>query len=332
MPERIYDIRQVYTKARLFAGTIWRAPIIKILTKKLIRDAQSPSELIRDFMKIFRYCIKIASKPRYERAFLVRRDFGIKDRRFPRRGNDKTLYVIGLFGSGRWYLNQLILHHAGRRAKYFRDTIRCHPNPTSMIYSGHATMKYVSRHQAPPTVTSGILQAVESRSADVIFIYRHPLDSLLTNWIWWRDYILDGREIGGISTKYKGTDDMCVDLEKYFSEFETFAEGDPAFFPASNDPPFLSFPQFVEETELFIQSATLSLRMEDFAIDPPKEFLRLLRVMSPDFDSRGLHVAPPRSKMFRFLEVKERVPQFRDFVARLGAETKGRIEKMGYVL
>ncbi len=125
---------------------------------------------------------------------------------------------------------------------------------------------------------------------------------------------------------------MCVDLEKYFSEFETFAEGDPAFFPASNDPPFLSFPQFVEETELFIQSATLSLRMEDFAIDPPKEFLRLLSVMSPDFDSRGLHVAPPRSKMFRFLEVKERVPQFRDFVARLGAETKGRIEKMGYVL
>jgi len=138
--------------------------------------------------------------------------------------------------------------------------------------------------------------------------------------------------VSGISSVYKSTYDMCVDLEKHFAGFEAFAEGDPSFFAASIGPPFLSFPQFVEETELFIRSATLSLRMEDFAIDPLKEFSRLLSVMSIDVESRSLQVVPPGTKMFRFLEVKERVPQFRDFIVGLDTETKGRIEKMGYTL
>ncbi len=109
----------------------------------------------------------------------------------PRLGNDRTAYIIGLFGTGRWYINELILQNIGERAKYFRDRIRFHPGPTSMIYSGHATMKHVSRVQALPAVTSRILEAVRSGFADLIFVYRHPLDSLLTNWIWWRTYIRD---------------------------------------------------------------------------------------------------------------------------------------------
>ena len=63
----------------------------------------------------------------------------------PHLGNDRTAYIIGLFGTGRWYINELMLQNIGERAKYFRDEIRFHPGPTSMIYSGHATMKYVSR-------------------------------------------------------------------------------------------------------------------------------------------------------------------------------------------
>ena len=39
----------------------------------------------------------------------------------------KTAYVIGLFGTGRRYINELILQNIGERAKYFRDTIRFHP-------------------------------------------------------------------------------------------------------------------------------------------------------------------------------------------------------------
>src|ERR1700733_3075985 len=66
----------------------------------------------------------------------------------PRFGDDRTAYVIGLFGSGRWYVNEMILRNIGKRARYFRDTIRLRSAPTSMIYSGHATLKYPSRDQA----------------------------------------------------------------------------------------------------------------------------------------------------------------------------------------
>ena len=113
----------------------------------------------------------------------------------PHLGNDRTAYVIGLFGTGRSYINELMLQNIGERAKYFRDRIRVHPGPTSMIYSGHATMRHVSRLQTLPAVTSRILEAVRSGFADLIFVYRHPLDSLLTNWVWWRTYIRDNNVI-----------------------------------------------------------------------------------------------------------------------------------------
>jgi hypothetical protein len=249
-------------------------------------------------------------------------------------GKDRTAYVIGLFGSGRQYVTELMLRNIGERAKYLRQTIRFHAGPTSMIYSGHATIKHASGAQALPAVTSRILQAVRSRFADLIFLYRHPLDSLLSNWVIitaaanWRDET----KIYNISQVYKNTDDLCAGLEEKFSQFKEFAEGDPVFWKASPGLRFLSFPEFVEETELYLQAATLSLRFEDFTIDPLKEFSKIVGVMSVDLDLNRLRVAPPRTKPYRYLAVKEKVPRFRNFINELDAETKRRIEQMGYDL
>jgi hypothetical protein len=247
-------------------------------------------------------------------------------------GNDRTAYLIGLFGTGRWYVNQQIQRNMGQRAKYFRDTIRLHPGPTPMIYSGHATMQYVSRGQESPAVMNGILEAVESGFADLIFLYRHPLDSLLTNWVWWRTYLRDKRMIMGISQIYKNTDDLCADLEKEFSEFKSFAEGDPSFFAASPGAPFLSFSEFVEETELHAQSPTLALRLEDFMADPAREFSKIVQTMSVNLDLSRLSIVPPKTKLYGYLAVKDKVPRFRNFVEELSTETKKRIEKIGYSL
>ena len=250
----------------------------------------------------------------------------------PHRGNDRTAYVIGLFGTGRVYVYERMLQNIGERAKYCVDGIVLHRGPTSMIYSGHATMRYSSRGQVSPAVTNRILEAVRSGFADLIFVYRHPLDSLLTNWIWWRTYISDLRMVGGISQVYKNNDDLCADLEQSFLDFKAFAEGDPDYYAAVPVPRFLSFAEFVEETALFLQSATLTLRLEDFMIDPLKEFSKIVEVMSVDLDLSSLHVAPPRTKPYRYLAVKEKVPRFRSFINGLDAETKRRIEKIGYNL
>jgi hypothetical protein len=92
----------------------------------------------------------------------------------------------------------------------------------------------------------------------------------------------------------------------------------------------LSFSQFVEETLLFIESATLTLRLEDFTVDPVREFSKIVEVMSVDLDLSRIRIARPRTKPYRYMAVKENVPRFRDFVNGLNAVTKGRIEKIGY--
>jgi hypothetical protein len=248
-------------------------------------------------------------------------------------GEDRTAYLIGLFGSGRQYVTELMLQYIGERAKYLHQKVRYHADPTSMIYSGHATTRHVSRGQGLPAVTTRILEAVRSGFADLIFVYRHPLDSLLTNWVYWRAYIRDtSSEIWSISWVYKNTDDLCADLERNFLEFKAFAEGDPSFWAGLREPRFLSFREFVEETELFLQSATLTLRLEDFMIDPLKEFSKIVELMGVDLDLSRLSLPPPRSRPYGYLAVKEKVPLFRSFINGLDAETKRRIEEIGYQL
>jgi hypothetical protein len=246
-------------------------------------------------------------------------------------GKPRTCYVVGLFGTGRQYINDLMRYHIGERARYFRDTIRLHPGPTPMIYSGHATMRHVSRAQQSPAVMSRILEAVRSGYADLIFVYRHPLDSLLTNWIWWRTFLRDNKAISGISEIYKNSDDLRADLEQHFFEFKAFAEGDPDFFAAAPGPRFLSFAEFVEETELHLQSAnTLALRLEDFMIDPVREFSKIAAVLSLELNWSRLCLDPPRTKAYGYLALREKAPRFRNFIDGLDAETKSRIEKIGY--
>jgi len=288
-------------------------------------------------MQRFHRLVKFAQRPAREKLRVVRSKLLA---RLPEMdwywkvhspGNHRTTYIVGLFGTGRLYINELMQQHIGERAKYFRDTIRLHQGPTSMIYSGHATLKHVSRAQAVPAVTRRILEAAKARFADLVFLYRHPLDSLITNWVFWRTYLRTETGLR-ITLAYKNTDDLCADLENNFAEFETFAAGDPAFFAASPGPRFLSFREFVEETELHLQSATLTLRLEDFILDPSKEFSKIVKVMSVELDLSGLRLSPPQTKPYRYLEVKEKVPRFSSFISRLDAETQRRIEKIGYAL
>jgi hypothetical protein len=283
-------------------------------------------------MQVLPRLIRFARKSPREQLAIVRNHLEERSWYVPRLGNDRTAYVIGLGGTGRLYLNEVIQQNIGKRAKYFREGIRLHPGPTSLIYAGHATIRYVARAQALPAITSRIVEAVRSGFADLIFIYRHPFDSLLTNWVLSRIHIRDNLWVRSISDVYKNTDDLCADLEQNFSEFKAFAAGDPDFFAASPGTRFLSFPEFVEETELYLQSATLALRLEDFVIDPLREFSKIVEVMSVDLDLSRLRVAPPRSKPYGYLAVKEKVPRFRSFINGLDVETKKRIDKIGYDL
>lgn len=193
-------------------------------------------------------------------------------------------------------------------------------------------MKYASRGQRLPVVTSRILEALRSGFADLIFVYRHPFDSLLTNWLWWRSYLGEKRIINSIWDVYKTLDDLCVGLEQDFQGFSAFAKGDPSFFSATPGPPFLSLAEFVEETDLYIHSSTLAVRLEDFADDPRKEFGRIAQLLSVPVDLGRLDVPPPRARPYGHRAIQEKVPRFREFINGVDSQTKRRIEKIGYSL
>lgn len=285
-------------------------------------------------MQILQICRRLARKSPREVLWRIQSRLGETDRYWKVRspGNDRTTYVIGLYGSGRDYIGELIRRHLGQRAKYFRDVggkIRLRQVATSMIYSGHATLKHPSIGQASPTVTGRLIEASKSGMVDLIFIYRHPLDSLLTNWMWGSQIKQGAGRPSYVSQIYKNTEDLCAHLERNFSDFKAFAEGDAQWFTAGQ-PPFLSFREFVEETELLLQVATLALRLEDFMVDPLKEFSKIAEAMSVDLDLAGLQLDPPRTRPYRYLSVRQAVPQFRDFLNELDGETRRRIEKCGY--
>jgi hypothetical protein len=244
----------------------------------------------------------------------------------------RTAYIVGLFGTGRTYLCELIQQNIGERSRYFRDNIRFHPVPTRMIYSGHATIKYICCAQHAPAVMSRILQAQRAGFADLIFVYRHPLDSLLTNWVWWRNHLRDQSCISGVSQVYSRTEDLGMDLEENYAEFDAFARGDPNFFAgAAPGPGFLSFAEFVEETLLYLEAgATLTLRLEDCMVDPLREFSKVAEILGATLDLTQLEIAAPRSKPYGYVSVAGKVPEFRKFINGLDATTRKRMEMLRY--
>ena len=62
---------------------------------------------------------------------------------------------------------------------------------------------------------------------------------------------------------------------------------------AASDRQRLSFPEFVDETLLHIQHATLALKLEDFMRDPVTEFSKIADVMSGIW-SGAVYVSRPQ--------------------------------------
>ena len=246
-----------------------------------------------------------------------------------------TIYIVGLFGSGRMYLGDVIRDHIGERALHFRDELRHESTPTPMIYSGHMTLKYVSTGFNPPEFGNRIVASVRSGAGKMIFIYRHPLDSLLTNWVWWRSHVragAGGPEHGAvISNSFRSLAALCETVEREWSSFEAFAMGDPAFFAALPGARFLSFSEYVEESVALFEQATLRLPLESFTTNPYAAFLKVIDVISPGMrPSCTMYIRRPESKPGTHLVVMKNVPRFNEFVNGINPETKRLMLKLGY--
>ena len=93
--------------------------------QKLIRFArQSPREKLGSVRNRLEYWCWIAAAGKFGAAGRLCADslavwIASNGSKLPHLGNDRTAYVIGLSGSGRLYLNELIRQNIGKRAEYF---------------------------------------------------------------------------------------------------------------------------------------------------------------------------------------------------------------------
>lgn len=214
--------------------------------------------------------------------------------------HQRPVYILGLFGTGRWYLNELIMHHTGQRGYYFLDQLRDRKGGPPIIWSGHTTIIHdqIAGHE-PAALGRSILKLAEEGQAEIIFIHRHPLDSLLTNWTWWREFLAKKKMISGIVAKYPNNEEFFKDVASNFHELTLFADGSRDFMRLYSEEQtnFFSLHQFIVETAAFVNHKHVhSFRFEDFISEPNEQFSRLLKIIDPIATPANIDVPRPRAE------------------------------------
>jgi hypothetical protein len=147
-------------------------------------------------------------------------------------GNDRTTYVIGLFGTGRLYINELMLQNIGERAKYFRKHTDPPPSRSNVFYLQPPCHNQVCFSLAgvargnKPYIGSGQIQICRfdfylSSSPRFLAVKLGLVADISSQ---------HHSRFCYLGPLYKNTDDLCDDLEQNFLEFKAFAEGDPDFY------------------------------------------------------------------------------------------------------
>jgi len=246
----------------------------------------------------------------------------------------RPTYITGLFGTGRFYLHNVILNSDLEIAYFFRrGGLYNYHGTVPYIFSGHATLMYDYERAGftPPAFGRALLERAAAGLINVIFIYRHPLDSLLSNWIWWRRWAMTS----GIAESYKSEEEFHRDLNDNFYEFSLFCGGSKDFTRivegTDAKPTFMSLLEFVHETELFLSSPNVHcFRFEDFKTDAVREFKRLVSILAPDLTPKSDNVPLPKSLANRYELAKENVSPFGAFMASLPRDVTKRINALGY--
>jgi hypothetical protein len=247
----------------------------------------------------------------------------------------KPNYIVGIFGSGRQYVGGLLQHSDPEIAYYLRGDLRHYYGAVPVIFTGHVTSIYESALCDHPSFGRTLLDRAAADLISLIFIYRHPLDSLLSNWAWIRRFLRHEAPTTGIAQAYKSEEDFHRDLDDNFDEFSLFCDGSADFARIVTGSEinwrFLSLREYIHETEVFIGGANVqSFRFEDFKADAAAEFKRLVSILAPDLPPEIGNPVAPRALSSRYRSARENVGAFRSFMDSLPTDITKRIMALGY--
>ena len=122
----------------------------------------------------------------------------------------------------------------------------------------------------------------------VIFMLRHPLDTLFSNFFWWHHCLsIKNSHSLGISSLYRNLDDFIEFLEINIQDFENFIYTGEIT-PGNNGfGKFLTFSEFLIETINWMQLNNVHVfKFEDFLVDYDAQIERLEYIFSPIYKYR----------------------------------------------
>lgn len=247
----------------------------------------------------------------------------------------RPTYLTGLFGTGRAYVAGLLLNSKGSLAYCYRKSWLYYSGPFPLIQTYHATTLHVVAGCMPPDFGNAIVDLAESRLANLIVVIRHPLDALISNWIWWREFSERKLLIRGIIEIEKDGKNFCEILNQNFDDFVLFATSAVDFVLAhpGMGHQFLSFEEFLDETLAYIRSPNVHIfRLEDFLVDLRGQHRRLLEIVAPDYCESYATPPLPLVTSSRYKAALENVPRFKHWLDSLPAVVLKKIKEIGYVL
>jgi hypothetical protein len=253
--------------------------------------------------------------------------------------NIKPLVVIGLFGTGRTYFSNAFLSNPTLAPLYQEGLASCGMYAShSVICSGHATLKHESSFQMAPDQTGELLlRPLSDEFHCILFVKRHPVDSLFSNWAWWRRFCDTGiPHNGAVKEVFGGNRGLIEDIRSNLPAFLKFmAEGIVPSRP--NDPAegnrFLSFEQMLDESLAWMEvPAVVSIRFEEIHehLDTVSDTITNLLSRRP-WGSLVLEL--PVSTAFNYRQIFRDHPDIQSLVcAGIGRESSDKLLRMGYYL
>lgn len=253
--------------------------------------------------------------------------------------NIKPLIVIGLFGTGRTYFSNAFLSNSTLAPLLQEGLASCGVYAShSVICTGHATLKHSSSFQMEPDQTDKLLLCpLRDGFHCILFVTRHPVDSLFSNWAWWRRFCDTGiPHHGAVKEVFGGNRGLIEDIrsnKKAFLKFMT--EGRVPSRP--NYPAevyrFLSFEQALDESLAWMGVPGVVSIMFEGIHDHLDKVSDTITTLLARRRWGSLILELPVSSAFNYRQIFGDYPDIKSLVCDgIGRESSDKLTRMGYHL
>ncbi len=200
------------------------------------------------------------------------------------------------------------------------------PPEQNLIYSGHVSSKFVKRNIWGPDYYEKMVTHLRKTSDKGIFIARNPFDSLISNFVYWQEYLRSKRHVGAVASNFNNdTKSLANYLNDNIDLFLDFVENGVS---GDGGALFYSFEEFIDETVSISTCDVFHvLFFESFCENNSQAIKKLLELI--DFESPDVTQYAPRARAGVFQELMQIDSPVSQLLSMLSKKYSSRIESSG---